>query len=145
METKNQSRTMGIWATNGAEIIKQVTPMSSLDNGFLKIAQCYPTIEGNAFEHKHLHPEIEKMFEESPLLIERVITSHNCLHNAAFIVKACNNHDALVKALTETLKIIQEELPISGDKNLYEAFQCYDRARQLLQSIEKNHYGIRYN
>ena len=101
------NRTQGKWIAENSAIIKMVNPAGSFDNGKLIIAQCYSTIEGNSFEYKHLHPEIEKAFEENPLLIEKVITDKMAKANAEFICEAVNNYDKLKAAnslLLEALK-----------------------------------------
>lgn len=118
--------TTGEWLAIGADIVKNVTPLNSLDNGIIQIAKCYPTIEGNSFEFKHLHPQIEKAFEENPLLVERVITSENAKANASLIVKAVNNHYDLVEALTNMVAFYE------GDANL----AYIDKAKELLNSLK---------
>ena len=108
------NRTQGKWIAENSAIIKMVNPAGSFDNGKLIIAQCYSTIEGNSFEYKHLHPEIEKAFEENPLLIEKVITDKMAKANAEFICEAVNNYDKLKaanKLLIETLKETASYLP----------------------------------
>jgi hypothetical protein len=126
----NEERTQGEWILKDAAIIKNCTKSNSLDNGELKILQCYQSIEGNSFEYKHLHPEIEKAFEENPALLEKVITTKNVLANAAYSALAVNNLHLLAEALedtTELLKWLHSELTEEGKAVLIKAKEALNK------------------
>lgn len=87
------------WIAKNGEIFMKVSPINSFDNGEIKIATCYVTIEGNAFKYKHLNPDAAKAFEVNPLLFERVITNEQAEANSRLFVEAKNMYFAIKELL----------------------------------------------
>lgn len=101
----DENRTQGVWITERNVISKDVSKRSIADNGKLEIAKCYPTIEGNSYENRHLNAEVAKAFEEQPELIERVITSEQCRINAQYTTLAINNLSKIADVLENIAKM----------------------------------------